>query len=117
MTAPAGERLPAGFADLEPFVAEWALETEEARAGKRVSTPIAKLRAFHAATFPRMEAVIVYLNTLPNDPEALAPPDKCLFALAQMVMASAPMDLQWDTSDIEDVFPMERMRFLPLPGR
>ena len=52
------------------------------------------------------------------DPGALASRDKCLFALAQMVMeASAPMDLQWDTSDIEDVFPMERMKFLSLPSR
>ena len=118
MTAPAGGGLPEGFADLEPWAADWALETEEARAGKRVSTPIAKLREFHAATFPRMDAVMVYLNTLPNDPGALASRDKCLFALAQMVMeASAPMDLQWDTSDIEDVFPMERMKFLSLPSR
>jgi hypothetical protein len=31
-----------------------------------------------------------------------------------MVMeASAPLDLKWDSPDIEDVFPISRMRFHP----
>ena len=81
---------------------------------KRVSTPIAVLREFHAATLPRLEAMIQYFNTLPNDPEALAPPDARLYGLAQMVMeASAPIDLEWNTPDIEDVFPLSRMKFHP----
>jgi hypothetical protein len=106
--------LPAAFADLEPWVAEWSLATEQARAEKRVSTPMPVLRAFHAATLPRLEAIIDYLNTLPNDPQALAPDDGRLYALAQMVMeASAPIDLNWDSADIEDVFPMRRMKFHP----
>jgi hypothetical protein len=106
--------VPAQFADLAPWVAEWAIETEKARAWKRVSTPIAKLREFHAATVPRLVEMIDYFNTLPNDPQALAPAAKRLYALAQMVMeASAPIDLGWDTSDIEDVFPMARMNFHP----
>ena len=112
--APAGPLLPEPFADLAPWVAEWSIGSEKARAEKRISTPIALLREFHAATLPRLEAMIEYFNTLPNDPQALAPEAKRLYALAQMVMeASAPIDLNWDTPDIEDVFPMHRMTFHP----
>ena len=106
--------LPGAFVDLEPWVAEWSLGTEKARAEKRVLTLMPVLREFHAATLPRLEAIIEYLNTLPNDPQALAPGDRRLYALAQMVMeVSAPIDLNWDSSDIEDVFPMRRMKFHP----
>ena len=109
-----GPLVPEAFADLAPWVAEWSIGTEKARAEKRVSTPIVALREFHAATLPRLEAMIEYFNTLPNDPQALAPDAKRLYALAQMVMeASAPIDLNWDTPDIEDVFPMHRMTFHP----
>jgi hypothetical protein len=109
-----GPRLPEAFADLEPWIAEWSIRTEQDRAHKRVSTPIAVLREFQAATLPRLEAMIRYFNTLPNDPQALAPPDARLYGLAQMVMeASAPIDLEWNTPDIEDVFPLDRMKFHP----
>ena len=112
--ADSGPLLPEAFADLAPWVAEWSIRTEKARAEKRVSTPIAVLRAFHAALLPRLEPMIRYFNTLPNDPEALSPPDARLYGLAQMTMeASAPIDLDWDTPDIEDVFPLQRMKFHP----
>jgi hypothetical protein len=109
--------LPAEFSDLTPYVSEWSLEPERARAVKRVSTDIDKLREFHEAVSPRMEAIILYLNTFPNDPDALPADAKRLFNLARMVMeASAPIDLGWSSSDIEDVFPMERIGFSLLPA-
>ncbi|MBC7469683.1 MAG: hypothetical protein H7322_10195 [Ramlibacter sp.] len=112
--ADSGPLLPEAFADLAPWVAEWSIRTEKARAEKRVSTPIAVLREFHAALLPRLEPMIRYFNTLPNDPEALSPPDARLYGLAQMTMeASAPIDLDWDRPDIEDVFPLQRMKFHP----
>ena len=111
------EVLPATFADLVPYVAEWSLEMERDRAVKRVSTDIDELRRFHDALSPRMEAIIEYLNTFPNDPEALPGPAKRLFNLARMAMeASAPIDLGWSTPDIEDVFPMDRIGFSRLPA-
>jgi hypothetical protein len=107
-------QLPAGFQALQPLVAEWAQPDERARTTKRVSTPVAALREFQGAVFPHLENILDYLNTLPNDPAALAPPDRTLFRLVQMVMeASAPLDLKWDSPDIEDVFPISRMRFHP----
>ena len=42
------------FAMLEPYVAEWALRGEKARAQKRVSTPIEVLRAFQQALLPHL---------------------------------------------------------------
>ena len=106
--------LPLAFADLIPWVAGWSIRTEKARAEKRVGTPIDVLREFHAAVSPRLEEMFQYFNTLPNDPQALLPPDARLYGLAQMVLeASAPIDLQWDTPDIEDVFPLHRMKFHP----
>ena len=109
-----GPLLPPAFAEFEPLVAEWSIRTEKARAEKRVGTAIEVLREFHAAVSPRLEEMFQYFNTLPNDPAALAPPDGRLYGLAQMVLeASAPIDLQWDTPDIEDVFPLHRMKFHP----
>ena len=112
--ADTGPLLPPAFAELAPWVADWSIRTEKARAEKRVATPIAVLREFHAAVSPRLEEMFKHFNTLPNDPDALAPPDARLYGLAQMVLeASAPIDLQWDTPDIEDVFPLHRMKFHP----
>jgi hypothetical protein len=109
-----GPLLPEAFAELAPWVADWSIRTEKGRAEKRVSTPIAVLREFHAAVSPRLEDMFKYFNTLPNDPDALSPPDGRLYGLAQMALeASAPIDLQWDTPDIEDVFPLHRMKFHP----
>jgi hypothetical protein len=109
--------LPAEFADLAPYAADWSLAAERDRATRRVSTDIDTLRAFQEAVSPRMEAIILYLNTFPNEPDALPAPVKRLFDLARMAMeASAPIDLGWSTPDIEDVFPMERIGFSLLPA-
>ena len=73
--ADTGPLLPEDFAEFAPWVAEWSIRTEKARAEKRVATPIEQLREFHAALSPRLEAMFQYFNTLPNDPGALSPPD------------------------------------------
>ena len=113
MTDTRTSNLPAEFSDLEAYFPEWCPSTERERATKRVSTDIAGLHVFHAGVSPRLEAIILYLNGFPNDPSALPPQVRHLFWLAQMVMeASVPIDLEWRTSDIEDVFPLERMTFI-----
>ncbi len=53
--------LPEPFHDLEPFVA-WALATEAERMSKRQTSEMAEIQAFYDAIFPRMLAVIAYLN-------------------------------------------------------
>lgn len=106
--------LPAGFADLEPFVADWAIPHEAGRFNRRVSVTPAALDAFVRAVFPRVEAMVDHLNRIAtNDPDTLAPPERRLFDLALTVMECViPSDLDWGTTDIEDAWPPARLDFL-----
>jgi hypothetical protein len=68
--------LPQPFADLEPFVADWALPTRAQRYEARLSRPYDDLVLFYDAVAPRAEAAIAYLNgldinELPPDAERL----------------------------------------------
>ena len=106
--------LPQAFADLAPWVAEWSIPHEDGRFTKRVASTPAALDAFVKAVFPRVEAIVDHLNQVPtNDPDTLAPPDRRLFDLALMCMEGViPSDLDWETTDIEDAWPRDRMTFL-----
>jgi hypothetical protein len=55
--------LPDAFADLEPF-ADWALETEAERYGKRLASTMDEIQAFYDGAFPRLEEVLAYLDAL-----------------------------------------------------
>jgi hypothetical protein len=68
--------LPQGFADLEPFVADWALPTRAQRYHARLTKPYDELVAFYDAIAPRAEEAIAHLdrldiNELPEDAERL----------------------------------------------
>jgi hypothetical protein len=68
--------LPDGFADLEPFVTDWALPTRAQRYGARLSKPYDELVGFYDAVAPRAEEAIAHLdgldiNGLPDDAERL----------------------------------------------
>lgn len=56
--------LPAPFADLEPWVADWARPTRRERYQTRLSKPIEELEAFYDAIAPRAEQAIAYLGEL-----------------------------------------------------
>jgi hypothetical protein len=64
-------KLPSAFADLEPFVDDWALATETERYTKRLTTPIQQIQAFYDAIFPRGAEVLDYLDqySLDNLPD------------------------------------------------
>ena len=53
--------LPAEFADLEPL-SDWCLEFERERYAKRLSTSMDEMQSFYDAVFPRLEAIIEYLD-------------------------------------------------------
>lgn len=115
--------LPAGFADLEPYVADWSIPHEAGRFHRRVSVTPEELDRFVSAVFPRVDAMIEHLNRIPtNDPDTLAPPERRLFDLALTVMECViPSDLDWDRTDILDAWPPHRMDFLdpslfPIPA-
>ena len=92
--------LPAEFADLEPFAADWCLPTERERFAKRMSTSMDEIQAFYDAFFPRAEEAIAYcdqfpLDELPDDAERL------LQLLYSLVMASFPVEA-WRQPHVPD---------------
>lgn len=76
--------LPAGFDDLAPFVADWALPTNMARFIKRVSSTMPELQAFYEAVEPRAEQAIEWLDREPIGD--LAGPDARLMHLLLMLV-------------------------------
>lgn len=106
--------LPAEFADLSPFVADWALASEKERHRKLLSRSVAEMRPFYEAMVPRLPAIGAYLDRLPLD--ALSPEARTLFDLAVSFVETAhPVDLGWTTTDSPDAFPAARVRYLE-PG-
>ncbi|MGI5329523.1 hypothetical protein [Actinomadura nitritigenes] len=59
--------LPAPFAELEPWVADWARPTRQERYAMRLSKSFDELAAFYDAIAPRAEEAIDYLNGLDLD--------------------------------------------------
>jgi hypothetical protein len=62
-----GASLPKEFADLEPFAADWCLDTESQRYDKRLSSSMEELTAFYDACFPRLEDAIAHCDRFPLD--------------------------------------------------
>ncbi|MBL7502757.1 hypothetical protein I6A84_35690 [Frankia sp. CNm7] len=54
-------KLPADFADLEPFT-DWCLDTEDARFAKRYASNMDEMQAFYDAVFPRIQDALTYLD-------------------------------------------------------
>ncbi len=59
--------LPEPFAELEPLVAEWAIEDGHQRYVKRVNSTMAELRAFYERVFPHAEAAVAYVDRFDYD--------------------------------------------------
>ena len=106
--------LPAGFEDLNPFLAEWNLATEQERCAKRLSMTLPQLRIFYDAILPRMDAVMGHLAGFPADDLAsLSPGTRNLYHLALSYFeASHPIELKWDGIDLRDAFPADRIVYM-----
>ena len=103
-----GQSLPAQFRQLEPFVADWALETEEQRLKKLIGTSIETLRVFYDAIFPRSAEIRDYLSERRLD--SLSAEEKTLFfLLLTFIEVAHPIELNWKETDIDDAFALERM--------
>src|SRR4030081_3545717 len=106
--------LPAQYRDLEPFVADWALETEAQRLKKLVATSIDELRVFYDAMFPRSAEIRDHLSKKKLD--ALTPEEKTLFFLLMTFIEVAhPIELNWKETDIDDAFSLDRMTIAHFP--
>ena len=84
--------LPDGFADLEPWAADWALATRQERYDLRLSKTIDELGAFYDAVAARAEEAINYLNGLDiaDLPEPALRLQRLLYSL---ILASYPVNV------------------------
>ena len=92
-------KLPAEFAELEPFTG-WCLGTETERYTKRLASPMAEMRAFYDAVTPRSEEAIAYCDRFPLD----ALPDEVLnllHLLYSMITVSFPIEA-WGQPRVPD---------------
>jgi hypothetical protein len=93
---PGGTALPAGFAALEPFIAQWALPSAAARSSMRESNDLQTLRAFYEAAKPRLQQALTYLDGI-----ALAeygPQEDCLMKLMlSLAHVSLAVEVQADS--------------------
>lgn len=71
--------LPQEFEVLEPWVADWALDTTDQRLQKRGTSTPDEIRAFHGAMTPMAEAALTYLNS--RDIYSLSEQDETLLKL------------------------------------
>jgi hypothetical protein len=106
--------LPREFADLEPWAAEWCLDSEPERYAKRLASTMDEIQAFYDAIFPRAEAAIAYLDELPiND----LPDDahRLLKLLYSLVLASFPVEI-WKQPYIPDTGTAQfELKLEPIP--
>jgi hypothetical protein len=81
--------LPAGFEDLERFVAHWDVPTSHERWIRRSETPMEDIRAFYGAMLARADDAVVHverfpLHNLPDDAACLL---RLLLSMTQAAMA------------------------------
>ncbi|MBH0779729.1 hypothetical protein [Nocardia bovistercoris] len=81
--------LPPAFEDLERFAESWCLATETERWTKRMNTPLADMRLFYDACFPRVEDAITYCDKFPLDdlPEDAINLLRLVYSLVMVSMA------------------------------
>ena len=92
-------RLPAEFADLEPYL-DWDLATEPERYAKRLSSTMTEMQAFYDVAFPRMNDVIAYCDKYPLDdlPEHA---QTLMHLMQSLVMVSFPVEA-WKQPRVPD---------------
>ena len=99
--------LPAGFADLEPYL-DWALATERERTAKRLSSSMDDIRTFYEAMSLRLEAVAAHLDGFPLD--ALPPEAARLFHLSLSLMEVANAVEMFHAPGVVNGFDVARFR-------
>ena len=106
--------LPSEFSDLEPFVADWCLDSEPERYTKRLSSTMDEIQAFYDAVMPRAEDAIQYLEKFPLDdlPEDASRLLKLLYSL---ILMSFPVEI-WKQPYIPDTGTAEfELKIEPVP--
>jgi hypothetical protein len=74
-------KLPPGFEDLSPFLAEWGdLESQDERYRRRQKLPMDRLTAYYEAVTPRLQAIFDHLDQFRYG-QPLPAPEALLFRL------------------------------------
>jgi enoyl reductase-like protein len=103
-------KLPDGFAELEPFVATWAIDNERDRYLKLHRSTIEDLKTFYDAVFARIDEIIDRLNQTPL--ASFSDEEKRLMNLAMTFAETAhPIDLKWKDVDFNDAYTWEKFQF------
>ncbi len=102
--------LPPGFAELEPFVDQWAISTEVERNRVRRNSSMEEIRGLYKAVEPRLSDIIEYLNEFPLDD---MPDDaRQLLRLAMSTMEITPAVELYRQPDVVHAFDAERVEIL-----
>jgi len=103
--------LPEGFAELEPFVAEWVLPSMMARTRKRHASSMAEITAFYNAMQPRLQEILAHLSAIPYD-DALPGEETRLLGLA-LSLAEITTSVEWyNQPAVVDGFDPERFELV-----
>ena len=89
---PTDTLLPAAFADLEPFAADWSLAGEEDRYARRLASSMEELQIFYDAVVPRIDAAKAYLDQFDLD-DMPEPARKLMWLLASLITVSYAVDV------------------------
>lgn len=94
---------PPAFADLEPY-ADWALQGETARYGKRVSSSFDELQAFYDAAFPFLDAAREHLEQVPYTDDMSEEDKRLTWLLCALCTVSFPVEV-WRQARVPDAGP------------
>lgn len=99
--------LPEGFGELEHFVHEWALESEQQRNQRRLASSMEELRRFYETMLRHMEAIITHLSGFQL--QELPQPERRLFLLALSLMEVAPAVETYASPDVPNAIAVHRL--------
>ena len=102
--------LPAEFADLERFAADWALPSERARNQFRVQRTMAELEDYYQTIFPRMDALCDYIDQYSTD--AMPRTAARLLQLGLMLMEVVPAVEVYRQPDVPNAIAFERFHII-----
>lgn len=98
------------FADLEELAQKWALPTERARMERRLQAGMGELRELYDRVMPRLEAIILRLNSYPL--EQIPPQEQVLKYLAYATVEASLAVERFGQPAVPDSF--DAKRFVPL---
>jgi hypothetical protein len=106
--------LPGEFAALEPFVAVWALDTQDARQARRLASSRGEIRTFYDAMLPHLPRILEVVDGYPLG--SLPPELQPLFALSLSLAEVAPhVELYRGDPGVPHAF--QESRFVAKHGR